>query len=124
MRAILTALMLTIATQAGADDAELNPDEWTFLECKHADYDHKEGWPLKLSNLPVRNWYLAVKNDESSVIDMGLDIHFDTCRVRHHTDLVCSEGDDDDIILHRFSGHLYNGPNYSMICEKLDGPLF
>ena len=37
MRAILTAILLTVATQAGADDAELNPDEWTFLDCKYAD---------------------------------------------------------------------------------------
>ena len=124
MRAAFIALMLMIGSPVGADDAELNPDEWTFLECKHADYNHTEGWPLKLSNQPVRNWYLAVKNDESSVIDMGYNIHFDTCRAEEHTDLVCSEGDGDDIILNRFSGHLYVGPNFSMICEKLDGPLF
>ena len=37
MRAILTALLLTGAMQAGADDAKLNPDEWSFLECKHAE---------------------------------------------------------------------------------------
>ena len=53
MRAILTALLLTVATQAGADDAELNPDEWTFLEYKYAD-----GVPLKIvtgedSQIPI-----------------------------------------------------------------------
>ena len=123
MRAAIIALMLTVATQAGADDAKLNPDEWTFLECKHADYNHKESWPLKLSDLPVPSRYLAVKNDESSVIDMERDIHYDTCRAEYHTDLVCS-GDDDEFSLHRFSGHINFGPNFKMICEKLDGPLF
>ena len=119
MRAGLIALITMFGSQAGADDAKLNPDEWTFLKCKHA-----EGFPLKLSDLPMERMFYAVKNDESSIINMGSDIHFDTCRAELHTDLVCSEGDGDDIILNRFSGHLYIGPSYSMICEKLDGPLF
>ena len=115
MRAGLIALITMFGSQAGADDAKLNPDEWTFLKCKHA-----EGFPLKLSDLPMERMFYAVKNDESSIINMGSDIHFDSCRAVLHTDLVCSEGDGDDIILNRFSGHLYIGPSYSMICEKLD----
>ena len=43
MRAGLIALITMFGSQAGADDAKLNPDEWTFLKCKHA-----EGFPLKL----------------------------------------------------------------------------
>ena len=93
------------------------------MECKHADYNHTEGWPLKLSNLPVPSRYLAVKNDENSGIYMGNDIHYDNCRAEYHTRLVCS-GDDDEFSLHRFSGHINFGPDFSMICEKLDGPLF
>ena len=79
--------MLTVATQAEADDAELNPDQWTFLECKYA-----EGWPRKIvtgENSPIP-FLLAVSKDKTSVIEMENDWHFNDCRTFRHSYLECS----------------------------------
>ena len=128
MRAILTALLLTVATQAGADDAELNPDEWTFLEYKYAD-----GVPLKIvtgedSQIPI---LLAIGKDKTSVIEMINDWHFNNCRAERHSYLSCSGGSTKhNILINRYTAKMFltlKSDTFNMeayFCEKLDGPLF
>ena len=88
MRAALIALLLTIATQAGADDAKLNPDEWTFLECKHAEGALLEIVTGENASLPL---VLAISKDESSLIEIQNDWHFNDCRGWRHSFLECSD---------------------------------
>ena len=125
MRAILTALLLTIASQAGADKAELNPDEWTFLECKYA-----EGWPYKIvtgefSPIPL---ILAISKDKSSVIELENDWHFNDCRADSHSYLRCSGNSIQDISINKFNGEMFlwakSDQFEAHLCKKLDGPLF
>ena len=77
MLAALIALLLTIATQAGADDAKLNPDEWTFLECKHAEGALFEIVTGENLSSPL---VLAISKDESSLIEMQNNWYFNDCR--------------------------------------------
>ena len=122
MRAILTALLLTVATQAGADDAELNPDEWTFLECKHAEgVLHPK---LVKEKYAVPSKLMAVKNDETSVIGMGSDNHYDDCRSVYHDVLACYRGETELFSLNRYTGYLYHDKLLQYLCKKLNGPLF
>jgi hypothetical protein len=88
MRAALIALMLTVATQAGADDAKLNPDEWTFLECKQAEGALLEIVTGENASLPL---VLAISKDESSLIEMQNDWYFNDCRGWRHSFLECSD---------------------------------
>jgi len=88
MLAALIALLLTIATQAGADDAKLNPDEWTFLECKHAEGALFEIVTGENASLPL---VLAISKDESSLIEMQNDWYFNDCRGWRHSFLECSD---------------------------------
>ena len=128
IRAAIIALMLTIATQVGADDAELNPDEWTFLECKYA-----EGWPRKImtgENSPIP-FLLAISKDKTSVIEMENDWHFNDCRAFRHSYLECSGNSTKyNISINRYTAEMFltlktdrlNMGAY--LCEKLDGPSF
>ena len=122
IRAALIALLLMIGSQAGADDAELNPDEWTFLECKHADGALHPKLVKEKYAVPSR--LMAVKNDESSVIGMGYDNHYDDCRSVNHDVLACYRGETELFSLNRYTGYLYDNELLQYLCKKLDGPLF
>ena len=128
MRAAIMVLMLSFATQAGADDAELNPDEWTFLDCKYAD-----GEPLKIVTgedfqIPL---LLAISKDKTSVIQMTNDWHFNNCNADSHSYLRCFSGSTNpDIAINRYTAKMFlswKNDEFNMdayLCEKLDGPLF
>ena len=125
MHAALIALLLTIATQAGADDAKLNPDEWTFLECKHAEGALLEIVTGENASLPL---VLAISKNESSLIEMQNDWHFNDCRGWRHSFLECSDKKmAKEIQINRYTGSLgftWDGGFELYRCKKLDGPLF